>query len=75
MSGGENHRESPSGPHHHTPYHCLLNFCRCGDPVEDIPLYGNLHYLKTGGKLVHGRAQALAAGDWEMMRCKRRDSR
>lgn len=21
---------------------------QCGDPVEDIPLYGNLHYLQTG---------------------------
>uniref|UniRef100_A0A8C0A6Q9 Signaling threshold regulating transmembrane adaptor 1 n=1 Tax=Bos mutus grunniens TaxID=30521 RepID=A0A8C0A6Q9_BOSMU len=29
-----------------------------GESVEDVPLYGNLHYLQTGRKLAKGRGAA-----------------
>ncbi|OWK01171.1 SIT1, partial [Cervus elaphus hippelaphus] len=39
---------------------------RSGESVEDVPLYGNLHYLQTGRKLAKGRGasgQVLGAGE------------
>lgn len=43
--------------------------------MEEVPLYGNLHYLQTGRELAEGRGTEARSWVGGMRGCRRRNER
>lgn len=43
--------------------------------MEEVPLYGNLHYLKTGRKMAEGRGAEARSWVGGMKGCRRKNKK